>query len=124
MDTSNKLTSGAFFLLMLFVLILSVITVVVCFSIKDSVAVSADGTKDVAAVATLDSDTPAESPKVIYTLCVSDGVIAVKNAGGEVVRTLDTYVAFLPDSDREALNAGIPVYSEAELAALIEDYAG
>lgn len=121
METTNKFTLGILFFLLLFVIVLSVITMSVCFSIKDGIAVQAEQTSGgLPANADVD-DKPSDAKTAIYVLCESEGIIAVKDANGEIVRTVNSYTAFMPEADREALKAGIPVYSEAELASLIED---
>lgn len=123
MESTNKLTFGALFFLMTFVIILSIITMSLCLTIKNSVQVDADVTTgDIPANAGTDENPANQGSVAIFTLFESDGVIAVKNAGGEVVRTVGAYPAFMPAADREALAAGIPVYSESELASLIEDF--
>ncbi len=59
----------------------------------------------------------------LYVLGVKDGRLTIYAADGyTVIDTLDTYVYSLPLSDREAVSAGISVYSVNELVSLIEDY--
>ena len=57
-----------------------------------------------------------------YTVSVYDGIIGIYDSDGRAVRTVDVFVATLPEADREALTAGIAVYSDEELQALIERY--
>ena len=57
-----------------------------------------------------------------YTVSVYENIIGVYDSDGRAVRTVNVFVATLPKADREALTAGIAVYSEEELQALIERY--
>lgn len=57
-----------------------------------------------------------------YTISVCDGIIGVFDSDGRAVCTVNVIVATLPRADREALSAGIAVYSDEELQALIERY--
>ncbi len=59
----------------------------------------------------------------LYVLGEKDGKVTVfASDGTTVIDMLDTYVYSLPFSDREAISAGIAVYSVNELVALIQDY--
>lgn len=59
----------------------------------------------------------------MYVLGEKDGKIAVFAADGyTVVDILDTYIYSLPVTDREAIRAGVSVYSVNELVSLIQDY--
>ncbi len=59
----------------------------------------------------------------MYVLGEKDGRLAVFAADGTtVVDMLDTYIYSLPFTDREAISAGISVYSVNELISLIQDY--
>ena len=59
----------------------------------------------------------------MYILGVKDGRLAVYASDGyTVIDVLDTYVYSLPPSDREAVSAGIEVYTVSELVSLIQDY--
>ena len=59
----------------------------------------------------------------MYVLGEKDGKIAVFASDGyTVVDILDTYIYSLPAADREAIRAGVSVYSVNELVSLIQDY--
>lgn len=64
--------------------------------------------------------TPPPQPE--YTLTLENGHLAVLDAQGAKLVYDSVYVYLLPESDIDALRAGIPVYSENELRALLEDY--
>ena len=57
-----------------------------------------------------------------YLLCEHEGIIGIFNDRGELLRRVNVLVMTLPRADREALSAGIPVYSESELERLLESY--
>lgn len=69
-------------------------------------------------------DTDATVNAATYTVGILDGRIGIRDADGKLIDTLNVAVATLPRADRELLAAGITVYGEDELAALIEDYSG
>ena len=64
------------------------------------------------------------APAVLFTAREVNGRIGIFDANGALVRTLSVPVATLPRADREQLAAGIPLASQAELDALIEDFEG
>ena len=66
-----------------------------------------------------EAQTPPAAP--LYTVKDEGGRVAVidQEKGSEEVLRLYTHL--LPEKDVEALREGIPVYSEAELSALLED---
>ena len=52
-----------------------------------------------------------------------NGMIAVfSGSDGCLIKITDYPISSLPSADREALNTGIPVDSDEELAMLMEDY--
>lgn len=58
-----------------------------------------------------------------YRLGVWQGRVAVfEGESAQPASVLDTPVASLPAPDQQSLEAGIPVYSQEELAGLLEDY--
>ncbi len=59
---------------------------------------------------------------VRYILREKDGIIAVYDSKGNFLRSINTAVATLPDSDRERLYVGIEVFSDEELEALTADF--
>ena len=129
LENSSKIQTGIFGFITLSVLVLSIITMAVCFSLQSDV-------KELAATgnpggALLVNGTPEETTKAqekpedrkpIYVMTIKDGTVVVLSPDGEVLRTVTKYAAFLPEDDRTALSAGIGVYTEEELSALIEDF--
>ena len=70
-----------------------------------------------------EANTPETMPPARrYTVSVYENIIGVFDSDGRAVRTVNVVVDTLPRADREALTAGIAVYSEEELQALIERY--
>ncbi len=72
------------------------------------------------------SPAPADSsaaPVASYTIGVWEERLAVFVPGREEPERLyDVYVSTLPSEEQDRLEKGIPVYSDAELARLLEDY--
>ena len=125
METTNRFAAGMIALLSIIAVVLAVITMSVCFSIKAAVEANSGGKEDAVAAAATDGKAPdgtTESKKALYRVISDNGTIAVKDGEGKTTRTLNVPVAFLPESDREALRNGIEIFSEAELEALIQDY--
>lgn len=123
MDSSSKFTSGFLMLMLLLTIVVSVVTMSVCLSIKGTVnKARTDSLEAIAALSSATEEKPKEETPVVYTVFESGGRIVVKTSDGEVVREVDCFVAFLPESDRNALRAGIEISGEKALAALIEDY--
>lgn len=121
METSNKLTSGAIMLVMLFLLILSVITVMVCFSIKNGLS---PGEQVTDTLNNVPANAEPHEKAVVYKVVSENGKLTVKDSGGNNLRVIHTYIELLPPIDREALAEGIPLYSDEELASFIEDVCG
>ena len=124
-NATSKITFGAVVMLLIIAVVLSAISVSVCFSIKNSVtAGKEENTEDIPVIAPGDGTTSSENTKkLLYRVCDVDGVITVKNSSGSIVRTLDIRTAFLPEEDQKALRDGIEIFSESELTELIGDYA-
>ncbi len=124
-NATSKITFGAVVMLLIIAVVLSAISVSVCFSIKNSVtAGKEENTEDIPVIAPVDGTTSSENTKkLLYRVCDVDGVITVKNSSGSIVRTLDVRTAFLPEEDQKALRDGIEIFSESELTELIGDYA-
>lgn len=60
-----------------------------------------------------------------YLLRDDGGRLAVYSADGlQELTRYDILTRLLPENDMETLRAGLPVYSDAELARLVEDYGG
>ncbi len=65
----------------------------------------------------------AEAGTETATLGLYDGKLALfRNGSAYPAEIYEIYAGSLPEADREALAAGIPVADEAELAELLEDY--
>ncbi len=62
------------------------------------------------------------APTAMYIVAEHEGVIGVFDAAGELVKTVNVFTLTLPESERDALKAGIPVYSHEEMCALVEQY--
>ena len=124
-NATSKITFGAVVMLLIIAVVLSAISVSVCFSIKNSVtAGKEENTEDIPVIDPGDGTTSSENTKkLLYRVCDVDGVITVKNSSGSIVRTLDVRTAFLPEEDQKALRDGIEIFSESELTELIGDYA-
>lgn len=124
-NATSKITFGAVVMLLIIAVVLSAISVSVCFSIKNSVtAGKEENAEDIPVIAPGDGTTSSENTKkLLYRVCDVDGVITVKNSSGSIVRTLDVRTAFLPEEDQKALRDGIEIFSESELTELIGDYA-
>ena len=124
-NATSKITFGAVVMLLIIAVVLSAISVSVCFSIKNSVtAGKEENMEDIPVIAPGDGTTSSENTKkLLYRVCDVDGVITVKNSSGSIVRTLDVRTAFLPEEDQKALRDGIEIFSESELTELIGDYA-
>ena len=65
-------------------------------------------------------NTPAAAP--LYTVKDEGGKVAVIKQSDSSEQVLSIYTHLLPEEDVEALRAGIKVYSEEELSALLEDF--
>ncbi len=133
MDNGSKIQTGIFGFVTLAVLVLSIITMTVCFSLRSDLrqlkapeqtddGVLVNGTPETDGTTTGVSEVP-EDRRPIYVMKIDGGSVVVVNGEGEVVRTVNEYAAFLPADDIAALTAGIEVYTEEELSALIEDFA-
>ena len=124
-NATSKITFGAVVMLLIIAVVLSAISVSVCFSIKNSVtAGKEENTEDIPVIAPGDGTTSSENTKkLLYRVCDVDSVITVKNSSGSIVRTLDVRTAFLPEEDQKALRDCIEIFSESELTELVGDYA-
>lgn len=98
--------------------ILSVITLSVCLSIRASLGTvptvfNADGPTD---------QTDSEKAEPIGYVGIRGEKIVILSDAGDVVRELSADPAFLPDSEREELEKGIAVFSPEELYLVAENY--
>jgi|GEM_PF-1674513 hypothetical protein len=133
MENGSKIQTGIFGFVTLAVLVLSIITMAVCFSLQadlkelaaptgpdDAVLVNGTPGND----GTTGASEDPEDKKPIYVMKIDGGSVVVVDAEGNLVRTVNNYAAFLPADDVKALSDGIGVYTEEELTALIEDFGG
>lgn len=129
MENSSKIQTGIFGFITLAVLVLSIITMAVCFSLQSDLkeiagpsgpddAILANGTPE----DSTSGEKTDEVKKPIYVLKIDNGTLVVLDKKGQTVRTIDCHTPFLPASDYQLLTAGINVYSEEELSSLIEDF--
>lgn len=132
MDNGSKIQTGIFGFVTLAVLVLSIITMAVCFSVRSDLrelqapqgsddGIFVNGTPEGDASTSGSDETP-EERKPIYVMKIDGASVVVVNSEGEIVRTVSEYAAFLPADDIDALTVGIEVYTEEELSALIEDF--
>ncbi len=63
-----------------------------------------------------------EEPAGVYLLGVHEGRVALFDAAGALIDSVNVFVMTLPDADRAALEAGIPVSSPEEARELMERY--
>ena len=67
-----------------------------------------------------DVPTVEASPAALYVVTEHNGIIGVFDPVGELVRTVNVLTFTLPQADRDALQLGIPAYSEQELIEILE----
>ena len=67
-----------------------------------------------------DMPTVETSPSALYVVAEHQGILGVFTPTGELTRTVNVLIAALPSADREALQMGIPAYSEEELIEILE----
>ena len=67
-----------------------------------------------------DIPTVETSPSALYVIAEHNGIIGVFDPAGVLVRTVNVLVVALPQADRDALQLGIPAYSEQELIGILE----
>ena len=64
-----------------------------------------------------------EVPEPRYLLMDQGGKLALYSPdGGTFMEEYEVYTRLLPGSDQAALAKGVPVYNDAELESLLEDY--
>ena len=77
-------------------------------------------------IASAERQVPEETqavPDPLYRLGIREGRVAILDGtGGKTLRVTEMPASSLPDPDRLALTQEIPVYSEEDLAHLLEDY--
>lgn len=61
-------------------------------------------------------------PASPYLVAAHDGVIGIFDATGALLKTANVYIMTLPESDRSALEVGIPAGSWAEALRLLDMY--
>jgi hypothetical protein len=69
-----------------------------------------------------DIPTVESTPSALYVVAEHRGILGVFAPTGELIRTVNVLVATLTSADREALQLGIPAYSEQELIKILEAY--
>ncbi|MBQ4113410.1 MAG: hypothetical protein IJD38_11490 [Clostridia bacterium] len=67
-----------------------------------------------------DIPTVESSPAALYVVTEHNGIIGVFDPSGELIRSVNVLVITLSPGDREALQMGVPAYSEEELAEILE----
>lgn len=78
---------------------------------------------DLAALPPVETELPVEIELPPWRLGIWQGRVAVfEEDDTQPIRVLDTPVVSLPDPDQLSLEQGIPVYSQEDLAYLLEDY--
>lgn len=77
-------------------------------------------------IASAERQAPEETqavPDPLYRLGIREGRVAILDGtGGKTLRVTEMPASSLPEPDRLALAQEIPVYSEEDLAHLLEDY--
>ncbi len=63
-----------------------------------------------------------DAPEVVYLIGVHEGRVALFDAAGEVLETVNVFVMTLPAADRAALEVGISQSSLAEARAVLARY--
>lgn len=116
MEERYRLSAGVTALICMVSLIISVITMVVCLSMR------ADMPKTLESVTASESTTTGNPVSPIYYVGLHDEKIVVSTPEGDIVRELDAKAEFLPESEREMLRLGIAVYSSEQLYSAIENY--
>ena len=116
MEERYRLSAGVTALICMVSLIISVITMVVCLSIR------ADMPKTLESITASESTTTGNPVSPIYYVGLHDEKIVVSTPEGDIVRELDAKAEFLPESEREMLRLGIAVYSSEQLYSVIENY--
>lgn len=88
-------------------------------------AATAPAGRAVSATVPTASEVSDNSSAVLYIMRAWEGKIGIFRAGSDSAeRVLDVYVETLPKEDQDKLAAGIPVYTEKQLEALIGNYTG
>ena len=86
----------------------------------DTTTQEAVDTTDTTGTSAQDQNVSAK-PEPLYYATVSKGKIVLLDRHGNYLYTLNEHAAFLPASDVQALQRGIALYSEEELAMLRQD---
>ncbi len=67
-------------------------------------------------------NSPETLPVPVYRIVEHDGIIALLDEDGRILRTANVFVMTLPPADRDALHAGITVPSFEEAVALLAQF--
>lgn len=129
MEMGSKVKTGILGFVTLIVLVLSIVTMAVCFSLQSDLRRMSVGDMDDARLVngtpgnapTEGADTP-EERHPLYVLKIENGELVVLDGGGTVLRSVNPNAGFLPAGDVAMLKRGIDIDSEEELASLIEDF--
>lgn len=114
----NEKGNGWNFLLGLVSVVLAVITLTVCLSIRASLDKQTEPESDRKAVLQTDED----GVHPIGYVGIRGEKIVILSEDGDVVRELSADPAFLPESERTELEKGIAVFSPEELYLVAENY--
>lgn len=116
MEDRSRLSMGITALICVISLIVSVITLSVCLSMR------AEMPKVLESITMSESTTQGDPISPIYYVGLRDEKIVVSTPAGIVVRELEARAEYLPESEREMLRLGIAVYSNEQLYSVIENY--
>ena len=120
MEERSRLSIGITALICTVSLIISVITMIVCLSMRADMPAAAENISSENADNTDITTGKPVSP--IYYVGLHDEKIVVSTPDGDIVRELEAKAEFLPENEREMLKLGIAVYSSEQLYAVIENY--
>ena len=106
-------------------LVISCIAIAICLGIRVDIKTTAPGSSKEAEAVKVDDvveavKTEEKTPK--YKAEIENGYVVVRDADGAVVKTLNTPVRFMTDSDREYFAAGVEIFTDDELSALCDDF--
>ena len=68
-----------------------------------------------------ENELPSGSPRALYYVTVRAGAVVLLDADGNILRTVNENAEFLPRGDLATLRNGVAIYTEEELAALMDD---
>ena len=106
-------------------LMISFVAIAICLGIRVDIKTTAhDANRDVEAAK---EDEVVEAAETVdkaakYRAEIENGYIVVRDAGGDVVKTLGIPVRFMTEGDREYFAAGVEIFTDDELAAICDDF--